>query len=59
MTSRTIWIVALRNIEEGEELTYNYGYEAENYTEHPCKCRAANCCGYILAQQYWGVLKSR
>jgi uncharacterized protein len=24
-TTRTLWIVALRNISDGEELTYNYG----------------------------------
>ena len=27
LTTRTIWIVALREIRDGEELTYNYGYE--------------------------------
>ena len=26
LTTRTIWIVALREIRDGEELTYNYGY---------------------------------
>ena len=31
-TPDTIWIVALREI-TGEELTYNYGYDARNYQE--------------------------
>jgi len=57
LTSRTIWIVALRNITAEEELTYNYGYEVRNYMEHPCTCRAKNCCGYILDRQYWGLIQ--
>ena len=56
LTSRTIWIVASRDIRAGEELTYNYGYEVKDYMEHPCSCRAPNCCGYILDRQYWGLI---
>ena len=57
MTSRTIWIVALRDIKTGEELTFNYGYELDDEMEQPCTCGAEHCCGFILAQQYWGVVK--
>ena len=53
-TLDTIWIVALRDIAAGEELSYNYGYDARNYQENPCHCGAPSCCGYILAQEYWG-----
>jgi SET domain-containing protein len=56
-TARTIWIVAMRDIQEEEELSYNYGYEAENYTHNPCNCGAKNCCGYILDRQYWRLIK--
>jgi len=52
-THDTLWIVALRDIKEGEELSYNYGYDLERYKDNPCNCGAKNCCGYILAQQYW------
>jgi SET domain-containing protein len=58
-TGRTIWIVAARNIQEGEELSYDYGYEVKNYEANPCNCGAKNCCGYILARQYWGLIKRR
>ena len=58
-TSRTIWLVALRDIKAGEELTFNYGYELDDETEWPGTCGAEHCCGYILAQQYWGVVKYR
>ena len=50
ITTRTIWIVALRNIKAGEELSYNYGFEAKKYR---CNCGANNCCGYILDAKYW------
>ncbi len=56
LTSRTIWLVALRDITAGEDLTYNYGYEVKDYMEHPCTCRAKNCCGYILDREYWGLI---
>jgi len=56
-TNGTLWIVALQDIREGEELSYNYGYDRKNYQEHPCNCGAKNCCGYILDRQYWGVIQ--
>ena len=54
-TSRAIWVVALRDIREGEELThrYNYEYDPEGYRDFPCFCGANNCVGYIVDQQYW------
>ena len=55
-TSDTIWIIALREITAGEELTYNYGYDARNYRGNPCNCGAQRCCGYILAQEYWMLI---
>jgi uncharacterized protein len=55
-TSDTIWIIALREITAGEELTYNYGYDARDYQGNPCNCGAQRCCGYILAQEYWGLI---
>src|SRR4051794_5310099 len=33
-----IWIVARRAINNGEEITFNYGYDLEDYHEHPCRC---------------------
>ena len=56
-STRTIWVVALRHIQVGEELTYNYGYDIKNYTEYPCRCGAPNCCGYILDWKYWDLLQ--
>jgi uncharacterized protein len=47
-----IWLVALRNIEKGEELTFNYGYDLENYEDHPCSCSSPNCRGFIIGDEY-------
>lgn len=40
------WWVALRDIEIGEEITYDYGFTAE--VAEPCACGAAVCRGVIV-----------
>ena len=45
-----IWILALRTILAGEEITFNYGYDLEDFREHPCRCGAQGCVGYIVAE---------
>ena len=47
-----IWIIAIRDIQTGEELSYDYGYELDGYEQRPCRCGAKNCCGYIVDQEY-------
>ena len=48
-----IWIIAKRDIKAGEELTFNYGYDLQDYEDHPCDCGALNCVGYMVAQEYF------
>ncbi len=48
-----IWIVALRDIQIGEEFTFNYGYDLEAYEEHPCRCGAPECLGYVVAEEHF------
>lgn len=48
-----IWIVANRDIGAGEELTFNYGFDLENYRGYPCHCGAADCVGYIVAEEFF------
>ena len=49
-----IWIEALRPIEKGEELAYDYKYERVGADDegdekkYPCQCGASNCRGTIL-----------
>ena len=51
-----IWISAIRNIEAGEELSYDYGFDWENWEDHPCRCGAPSCLGYIVKRnQRWRV----
>lgn len=52
-----IWITAIKDIKKGEEITYNYGYDLEDYKDHPCKCGSKNCVGYILAKEHWKEIK--
>ena len=53
-----IWIIALRDIKEGEELVYNYGYDVEFYAEHRCCCGSDRCVGYILVESQWDQLRT-
>lgn len=43
-----IWFIALRDIAAGEEITFNYGYDIEDYREHPCQCGVEGCVGFII-----------
>ncbi|XP_034950762.1 histone-lysine N-methyltransferase NSD2 isoform X2 [Chelonus insularis] len=42
-----IGLFALRDIEVGEELTFNYNLASDGETRKPCLCGAPNCSGYI------------
>ncbi len=48
-----IWIIARRLILAGEELTFNYGYDLVDYREHPCRCGAPHCVGYMVAEEFF------
>jgi|SRR5690349_9156843 len=48
-----IWIVALREIHPGEELTFNYNYDLVEYREHPCQCGTPECVGFIVAEEFF------
>jgi SET domain-containing protein len=52
-----IWITAIRDIRKGEELSYDYCYDLEDYQDHPCSCGSKNCMGYIVAEEHRGKLK--
>lgn len=54
-----IWIKSIRDIKKGEELTYNYGYDIDNFEDHPCICGTENCVGYIADEKQWPKLKKQ
>jgi SET domain-containing protein len=47
-----IWLVARRHVVEGEELTFDYGYDLVDWRSFPCRCGAARCLGYIVSEVY-------
>lgn len=54
-----IWIVALQDIMPGEELTFNYGFDPEDYKGYPCHCGAPNCVGYIVAEEFFEHIRKQ
>jgi uncharacterized protein len=48
---KRVWIIALRDIAAGEELTYDYNiYDADPDEETSCHCGSANCRGTMLSE---------
>ena len=52
-----IWIVSIRKITEGMELTFNYGYDLEDWREHLCRCGATGCIGFIVAEEFFDYVR--
>ena len=52
-----IWIIAMRDIKKGEELSYNYGYSFEDFEDHPCRCGSKNCIGFIVDEDHWSKVR--
>ena len=56
---RRIFIHALRDIDEGEELGFDYGFDVDCYEDHPCRCGDPDCVGYIVSREQWAELDAR
>ena len=54
-----IWIAARRDIAEGEELSFDYGFDVENWQQHRCLCGSPKCVGYIVAKSHRWRLRKR
>jgi SET domain-containing protein len=48
-----VWIVATQDITAGQEITFNYGFDLDDYRSYPCHCGAPNCVGYIVAEDFF------
>jgi len=59
ITRGRIWIISIRDIKKGEEITYNYNYDIDDFDEHPCRCQSERCVGYILDEDKWPKLKRK
>ena len=57
---RHIWIVAIKDIQPGDEITFNYEFEYDyegEFKDYPCKCGSSRCVGYIAAEEDWDDMK--
>ena len=54
-----IWIVAIRDIQPSEEITFNYGYDLEEYKDFPCHCGSPKCVGFMVAEEFFEHMLSR
>jgi hypothetical protein len=53
-----IFINALQDIQQGEELTFNYNYDLEEYQEHVCQCGTPACVGFIVAEEFFDHVRN-
>jgi len=56
---RKIFIHSTTDIEVGEELTFDYGFDVDCYKDHPCLCGRDGCVGYIVGRSQWPELQAR
>jgi SET domain-containing protein len=56
---RKIFIHALCDINAGDELTFDYGFDVDCYEDHPCLCGKDGCVGYIVSRSQWAELETR
>ena len=54
-----IWIYALRDLAAGEELTFNYGYDLQDHEDHPCRCGAAACVGFMVSEEHFDDVRRK
>jgi len=54
-----IWIVSARDIPPGEEVTFNYGFDLDNYREYPCRCGSTGCVGFMVAQEFFEHVRAQ
>jgi len=54
-----IWVVATRDISPDEEITFNYGYDLNDYREYPCRCGCPECVGYMVAAEFFDHVRNQ
>jgi uncharacterized protein len=54
-----VWIVANRPLSAGEEITYNYNFDLEDYKEYLCNCGSPACIGYIIAEDFFEQVRNQ
>lgn len=54
---REVWIRAMRRIQAGEELTFDYGFDIMEGIASPCVCGERDCVGFVMAKNYRAYFK--
>lgn len=54
-----VWILALKSIKPGEEITYNYSYGFDEHEDHPCLCGSKKCVGYMVAEEFFPKVRRK
>ena len=54
-----IFIHALCDIKQGEELSFDYGFDIETWEDHPCRCGKKSCVGHIVSRSQWKELEKK
>jgi len=54
-----IWIIAIRDIAIGEEITYDYNFDWVLCMDNRCRCGAKKCPGYIVRTDLRWRLRKR
>jgi hypothetical protein len=54
-----IWLLAARDIRAGEEITFNYGFDLDNYRDYSCACGAPNCVGFMVAEEFFDHVRQQ
>ena len=54
-----IWIISIKKILKGDELSYDYGYDfdKDDFKDHICNCGSSLCIGYIISKDDWPKYK--
>ena len=55
--SDRVWIFSIKPIARGEEVTFNYGYNLDDFRNFPCHCNASSCVGYMVAEDLIPVVR--
>lgn len=54
-----VWMIAEREIRKGEEIVYDYQFDLSYWEQHPCRCGAKRCLGYIVGEDFRNKLKRK
>jgi uncharacterized protein len=54
-----IWLVALKDIAKGEEITFDYNFPLFDYEKRPCRCGSGKCRGWIVNQDSYYYLRRK